>query len=136
MQYRRAHAAIVLDEYGGTAGLVTLEDLIEEIFGELQDEFDQEVPPFRALPGNRVLVRWDWLVEDLNELLETHLPSDRVETIGGMVLSELGRAPQVGDLVELEGLVFRVEKVEGKAVSAVSLTVKPEQVQRLREAAA
>lgn len=134
LQLRRAHAAVVLDEFGGTAGMVTLEDLIEEIFGELQDEFDQEVPPFRALPGNRVVIRWDWLVGDLNELLGLGLPADQVDTVGGLVLSRLGQVPQVGDIVQFENVAFRVEKVEGKGVSAVSLAVTPEQVQSLREA--
>ncbi len=136
LQRKRNHVAIVLDEYGGTAGIITLEDLIEEIFGEVQDEFDQELPPYRGLPGNRVLVRWDWLVEDLNDLLDLNLPSEQADTIGGLVLSELGRAPQVGDMVQIGDLLLRVERVDGKAVSAVSLPATPDQVERLREATA
>lgn len=134
LQRKRYHVAIVLDEYGGTAGIVTLEDLIEEIFGELQDEFDQEVPPFRVLPGNRVVVRWDWLVEDLNDLLGLQLPSEETDTIGGLLLSKLAHVPQVGDQVQFDTLTLRVEKVDGKAVSAISLPATPEQIERLREA--
>lgn len=144
LQRRRYHVAIVLDEYGGTAGIVALEDLIEEIFGELQDEFDQEVPLYRVLPGGRVMLRWDWLVDDVNDLLDMHLPSDEADTIGGLVLSELGYVPQVGDEVVLlkspvdgdtpdNRIALRVEKVEGKAVAAVSLPVTPDQLRRLRE---
>jgi CBS domain containing-hemolysin-like protein len=136
LQLKRYHVAVVLDEYGGTAGIVTLEDLIEEIFGELQDEFDQEVPPFRALPGNRVVVRWDWLVETLNEILDLDLPVDQADTLGGLVLNELGHVPAVGDLVRFGDITLRVERVDGKAVSAVSLPVSPDQVERLREATA
>lgn len=144
LQRRRYHVAIVLDEYGGTAGIVSLEDLIEEIFGELQDEFDQEVPLYRVLPGGRVMLRWDWLVEDLNDLLDLDLPSEETDTIGGLVLSALGHVPQVGDEVVLlksaaggdtpdNRIGLRVEKVEGKAVAAVSLPVTPDQLRRLRE---
>lgn len=136
LQRKRHHVAVVLDEYGGTAGIVTLEDLIEEIFGEVQDEFDQELPPYRGLPGNRVLVRWDWLVNDLNDILSLNLPSEQADTIGGLMISELGHAPEVGDIVQLGELVLRVERVDGKAVSAVSLPATPDQVERLREATA
>lgn len=136
LQQKRHHVAIVLDEYGGTAGIVTLEDLIEEIFGEVQDEFDQELPPFRGLPGNRVQVRWDWLVEDLNDLLDLDLPSDQADTIGGLVLNKLGQVPQVGDIVQFADTYLRVERVEGKGVAAISLPATPDQVERLREAVA
>ncbi len=136
LQRNRYHVAIVLDEYGGTAGLVTLEDLVEEIFGELQDEFDQEVPLFRGLPGNRVAVRWDWLVEDLNELMGLDLPSDQADTIGGLVLNELEHVPEVGEIVTIGDVALRVERVDGKGVSAISLVATPDQVERLREATA
>jgi putative hemolysin len=133
LQTKRYHVAVVLDEYGGTAGIVTLEDLIEEIFGEVQDEFDQEVPLFRVLSGNRVLVRWDWLIEDLNELLELKLPRREADTIGGLVLSQLAHVPEVGEIVEVAGVPLRVERVEGKGVAAVSLPATPDQVERMRE---
>jgi CBS domain containing-hemolysin-like protein len=133
LQRNQYHVAVVLDEFGGTAGIVTLEDLIEEIFGDLQDEFDPVYPQFRLLPDNRLVVRGDTLVRDLNEWLDIVLPSYEVDTIGGLVLSKLGHVPDVGEKIRLEDLILRVESMDGKAVSTVSLQVTSKQVQRLRE---
>ena len=94
MQATKMHLAIVIDEHGGTAGLVTFEDLIEEIFGELQDECDTDVtPPMKILPESRIQVRGDMLVSDLNEILDIHLSCIDIDTIGGLVLNTLGRVP-------------------------------------------
>jgi CBS domain containing-hemolysin-like protein len=134
LQRQRIHVAIVLDEYGGTAGMVTLEDLIEEIFGELQDEFDpQSAPPVRILSENQVQVRGDMRINELNELLELYLPTEDIDTIGGLVLSSLGSLPRVADQIEIDGVSLQVDAMDGRAVTVVRLTVSPEQVQRLRE---
>jgi CBS domain containing-hemolysin-like protein len=134
LQRQRIHVAIVLDEYGGTAGMVTLEDLIEEIFGELQDEFDPEtIPPIRILSENQVQVRGDMLIEELNELLDLYLPVEDIDTIGGLVLSTLGSIPKEADQVEVDGVTMQVDEMEGRAVQAVRLFVTPEQVERLQE---
>lgn len=112
---------IVFDEFGGTAGLVTLEDLIEEIFGELQDESDDEVA--LVYVGERGLprFRWDWLVSDLNEYFELDLPAEEVDTLSGLIISELGQQPVAGDTVTVGGTVIRVEKVDDKGISEVSI---------------
>jgi len=117
------YIAIVLDEYGGTAGLVTFEDLIEEIFGELQDEFDDEVPLISADKTGRIHLRGDLLVNDVNEYLTLELPADEADTLGGLVFSELGHLPAVGDeiVIGTPGIAIRVEAVEGRSVSEVSL---------------
>jgi CBS domain containing-hemolysin-like protein len=134
LQRQRYHVAVVLDEYGGTAGLVTLEDLIEEIFGDLKDEFDVEAtPPIRIISENQVQVRGDMLVDELNELLGLFLPSEDVDTIGGLVLSRSGHVPKVHEQIELGDVILEVVEMDGKAVSAVNLSVTPEQMQRLKE---
>ncbi len=132
LQKGRVHMAIVLDEYGGTAGLVTLQDLIEEIFGELSDEFDVVVPPIQVTGDECILVRGDVLVTDLNEWLDLYLPTDEADTIGGLVLSELNRIPRKGDTVTVAGVTIRVEKVEGKRIALVSMALPREKVQRAK----
>jgi putative hemolysin len=102
----------------------------------VQDEFDEEVPLVRGLPGNFVQLRWDWLIDDLNDLLDLGLPRGEADTVGGLVLNELGRVPQVGDEVACGDVTLRVERVEGKAVVAISVPATPDQVERLREATA
>ncbi len=137
MQRDRTNLAIVLDEYGGTAGLLTIEDLIEEIIGEFQDEFDVEQPPVKLLSGNRLQVQGDVLIDDLNETLGLYLPSESANTIGGLTLHKLGSEPHPGDVVELptlEGILsVRVETVLGHGVGAVSFDITPAQAARLDE---
>lgn len=124
---RRSHSyvAIVFDEFGGTAGMITLEDLIEEIFGELQDEVDQE--PDMITPGadGSTRLHGEMLVEDVNELLGIKLPTDIANTIGGLVFNELGHRPEVGEEVTLAGCRLRVEAISGLAVREVAVYPPP-----------
>jgi CBS domain containing-hemolysin-like protein len=112
-----------LDEFGGTRGLVTREDLIEEVFGEVQDEFDHERAPISPSGDGRFVVRGDMLIDDLNDLLDLKLPHDLANTIGGLVMEELGRMPEVGDIVEVGNVRLRVESVENRSVHLVCLTL-------------
>ncbi|RMD51852.1 MAG: HlyC/CorC family transporter [Candidatus Thermofonsia bacterium] len=116
----RNYLAIVFDEYGGTAGLVTLEDLIEEIFGELQDEFDDEMALVARDKEGRIYLRGDLLVTDVNEYLELNLP-DEADTLSGLVFSQLGRIPHEGDVIIVNEIEIRVEAMEDLGVSEVSL---------------
>ncbi|MBN1317485.1 MAG: HlyC/CorC family transporter [Anaerolineales bacterium] len=113
------HMAIVIDEYGGLEGIVTLEDLVEEVVGEVQDEFDQEIAPIRSVGPDEYIVRGDYMLEDLAEIspLEGDLPD--VNSVGGLVVALLDRMPQVGDEVKQSGFSFRVESVRGRAVGTV-----------------
>lgn len=123
LKSQHQYIAIVLDEYGGTAGLITFEDLIEEIFGELQDEFDHEVPLISSDKEGRIHLRSDLLVTDVNEYLNLDLPASEADTLGGLVFSALGRLPAVGDEITAgnNGTVIRVESVEGRSITEVSL---------------
>jgi CBS domain containing-hemolysin-like protein len=117
---KKQYMAIVFDEYGGTAGLITFEDLIEEIFGELQDEFDDESALISLDAEGRIYLRGDLLVSDVNEYLRLSLP-DTVDTLGGLVQSELGRPPVVGDEVAFGDTIIRVESMLDLGVSEVSI---------------
>ncbi len=108
----RTHIAIVADEYGGTSGLVTIEDLLEEIVGEIQDEYDLELPLVSELGADRYRVDARLPVDDLNERFGTAIESES-DTVGGVVAEAAGRIPAAGDSVEIEGLRFTVESSEG-----------------------
>jgi CBS domain containing-hemolysin-like protein len=114
LQRESTHVAIVIDEYGGTAGLVTLEDLIEEIVGEIVDEYDSEVPEMEQLPegGFRVSARMS--IDDMGELFDIDLEDDEVDTVGGLLAKTLGRVPIVGSEVQVGNIVLRAERVEGR----------------------
>jgi putative hemolysin len=120
LRTKRQYMAIVFDEFGGTAGLVTYEDLIEEIFGELQDEFDDETALISLDDKGRIYLRGDLLVSDVNEYLQLKLP-DVADTLGGLMLSELGRPPHEGDEVIVNDTTIRVESMEDRSVSEVSI---------------
>ncbi len=124
---RRQYIAVVFDEYGGTAGLITFEDLIEEIFGELQDEFDDEGALIALDAEGRIYLRGDLLVSDVNEYLELQLP-DSTDTLSGLVLSELGRLPEEGDEIAFGDTAIRVEKMVDRGVAEVSLQTVPADV--------
>ncbi len=131
MQKQHSNVAVVVDEYGGTAGMITFEDLIEEIIGEFQDEFDTEEPALTLHEDNLMHVRGDVLIEDLNELLGIYLPTEPVATIGGLIASELGLIPSVGQEVTIGESHLRVEKMDQNSVIEISLQVTPEQAERL-----
>ncbi len=120
-----SYLAIVLDEYGGTSGMITLEDVIEELFGELQDEFDKERALITPMGGSRLVVRGDMAINYLNNLLDIDLPHDTSHSLGGLVLDRLGRIPEVGDTVEVQGIGLQVTAVANNTVNEVSLTLPP-----------
>jgi CBS domain containing-hemolysin-like protein len=119
MRRERAQMAIVLDEYGGTAGLVTMEDLVEEILGEVQDEFDREVPSFVRISEREAMVRGDLSLGDLQDQMGIEFEDDDVHTVGGLIMKLLGRPPVENDRVEHQGCAFIVEEVRGYRVQRV-----------------
>jgi CBS domain containing-hemolysin-like protein len=119
MQERKFHQAIVVDEYGGTAGLVTLEDLIEELVGEIVDEYDVEDPPVQRLRDGELSVSSRFPVDDLNELLDVELPEGDWDTVGGLVFNVLGRVPVEGEEVDVDGVRLFVEKVQGHRIGRI-----------------
>jgi CBS domain containing-hemolysin-like protein len=113
MQQSRKHVAVVVDEYGGTAGLITIEDLLEEIVGEITDEYDQEEAEVEQLEdGVRVSSRYP--VDDLDEVIGVEIEDDEVDSVGGLMAKHLGKVPIPGSTVEVAGLVLRAEEAKGR----------------------
>ena len=122
MQAGRFHLAIVVDEYGGTAGLITIEDLLEELVGDIRDEFDREEPLHEALADGAVRVHGRLSMSDLNELLDSDLPDDDWDTVGGLIFNTLGHVPNVGEAVDVDGYRFTVERLQGRRITRVRVT--------------
>jgi CBS domain containing-hemolysin-like protein len=121
LREQKHHLAMVINEYGSVAGMVTLEDALEEILGEVYDEFDQEAEPI-VVSGRRVSVRGDVLLDLVDDRFGLRLDSDEVDTVGGLLWHALGRLPEVGDEIEVApgGTVVRVDTMDGRAVGRAS----------------
>lgn len=120
MQSSRTHIAIVVDEYGGVAGLVTLEDILEEIIGEIRDEYDQsEELPFQKISDDEYIFQGNIDLDDFNELMGTKIEKDMADTLGGLMYGLIGRVPVGGEQVELEGVQLTVEHVTGRRIQKV-----------------
>lgn len=123
MQRRGIHLAVVVDEYGGAVGIVTLEDLLEEIVGEIADEFDQETSPLTRVAENRYLIDARMEISALNETLNLNLPLGDYETLAGFLIAQSGDLPRPGQVVEWGGLRFIIRRAEPRAVREVELVL-------------
>ena len=124
MQRDQSHFAVVVDEYGGTAGLVTIEDIIEEIVGEIADEYDREAPGVEELGGGRVRVPATMDIDDLADLFEVEIDEDEVDTVGGLIGKTIGRVPIVGSRCEVAGLSLTAERMAGRRHRIASVIVE------------
>jgi putative hemolysin len=121
MQKSKTHIAIVIDEYGGTAGLITIEDLLEEIVGNIFDEYDDVELDYEQIDEDTYLVDGMLSVGEINDLMYANLPEEEFDTISGMILSLSGKMPEVGDEVELDNIYLRIEEVDDKRISKIKV---------------
>jgi CBS domain containing-hemolysin-like protein len=120
MQERGFHLAVVIDEYGGMAGIVTMEDIVEEIVGEIRDEYDEkEELPFLEISPDEFIFQGKINLDDVNELLDTDLESDAADSLGGFIYDQIGRVPTGGEMVEVDGWVLMVEQVSRRRIRKV-----------------
>ena len=129
MQTKQFHMAIVIDEYGGTSGLVTLEDLLEEIVGDITDEYDIEEPTVEHLPDGTLRVPGGTSIDDVSDELGVELPDTEWDTVGGLVFNLLGHVPEEGECVRFQGLEFRTERVKGRRIVSVHIRPKPDRAE-------
>ncbi|MDN5351779.1 MAG: magnesium and cobalt exporter, family [Clostridiales bacterium] len=121
LQAERVPIAIVLDEYGGTAGMVTMEDLVEEIVGDIRDEYDVHEDNIEVVKENEYIVEGSTRIDEVNEMLGTQIESGEFESIGGFVLGQLGRMPEIGENLEYQGIRFIVEHVEKNRIDKLRI---------------
>jgi CBS domain containing-hemolysin-like protein len=125
MQREKFHMALVTDEYGSVTGLVSLEDLLEELVGEITDEYDREEAEFEQVADRVYRMSGKTSIDDLNELLEVDLPDEEWDTVAGLVLDILGHIPEEGEECRIDGLTFMAEEVKGRRIEKVLITRDP-----------
>jgi putative hemolysin len=125
MQQRHVHLAVVVDEYGGTAGLITIEDLIEEIVGEIQDEYDVEEAMIEEVSDQEALFDARVSIRDVNDTLDLDIEDEDFDTLGGLLYHELGKVPNAGDEVQVDGALVTVLTTTGRRVRKVRVTKVP-----------
>jgi CBS domain containing-hemolysin-like protein len=127
LQQKRVHLATVVDEYGGTAGIVTIEDLLEEIVGEIRDEYDEhEEVRIQKIDEKESVVDARVSIRDVNEALDLHLDVDELDTLGGLVYHELGKVPIEGDEVRVNGCLVTVLSTEGRRIKKLRVRIVEE----------
>jgi CBS domain containing-hemolysin-like protein len=119
MQTLHVHMAVVVDEYGGVAGVVTMEDIVEEIFGEIQDEYDEEEQPYQVIEDGDYLFRGRIDLDDFNEIMASELPREEADTLSGFIYGRLGHVPVTGENVLIEDLNLIVEQVSNRRIRKV-----------------
>ncbi len=122
LQNEKVHMAIVLDEYGGTSGLVTIEDLLEEIVGEIFDEYDAEEVLIKKIAKNKFKVHGKVDLDEVNKTLKLNLPDAEYESIGGFVISLFGKIPKSGESINCDGLIFTIEKAQRRRIEKLLIT--------------
>jgi CBS domain containing-hemolysin-like protein len=124
MRSKKLHIAVVVDEYGGTSGIVTMEDIIEEIVGEIEDEYDIEPPPIIKKSDGVYLVDGTLTIADLNEELGLSLPEGEFETVGGLIYDIVGSLPTAGQVIEYQNIQFTVDQIDGQRIVKVKITIR------------
>ena len=128
MRREHIHIAVIVDEYGGVAGIVTMEDILEQIVGEIQDEYDEEAPEIQKLDDGSYQVQGMMSLENLNDELGTDFHSDDAETIGGLVLTISGSFPEEGEVFHYEGWTIKVTGLEEHRITLVNLSKRSEEI--------
>jgi CBS domain containing-hemolysin-like protein len=135
MQLESNHLAMVVDEYGGIAGLATMEDIIEELVGDISDEYDREVVEIEQLADGRYRVSARLPVDELGELFDIELDDDDVDSVGGLLGKVLGRLPLPGASATYSGLILTAERTEGRRKRLSTVIVEPDQALKAAQAA-
>lgn len=122
-QNRHHHLAIVVDEYGGFSGIVSLEDILEEIVGEIQDEYDQDIQLIKKKTSDQYIINSKALIQDVNETLNIQLPKNNNDTIGGFIFEKFGYLPNEGDIITFKNIQFKILKIKNNRISIIQIYI-------------